>query len=283
MSDYESSSSTSLSDGEDSLTQKSQSTNTQDSSKPGLKVTLKIAKDTLRDAADSSPACSVQEYPLAAAPKSKRRVLSESESDHDQDQDDEEEAENNIDEDEETRLDTDDDQELENDAADSMVDSDFSRVSTPDQSRLTKRQRSKFEDGDDSSLMALPTDRMRKKHLSAEEQALRRTEMARRRKHLSDKRVEEEKMDTINRLLRKQATKSRKGNRTGEATPAQDEDAAEMVNKPLQTTWSRWVSTTSGIAFGIPDAWLGKRAAGIFAPPLEHQQPESITTDSVSC
>ena len=48
-----------------------------------------------------------------------------------------------------------------------------------------------------------------KKHFTPEEHAMRRAEMARRRKNLSEKRNEEEKADTINRLLKKQAPKRR--------------------------------------------------------------------------
>jgi Ino eighty subunit 2 len=85
-----------------------------------------------------------------------------------------------------------------------------SRASTPDLSKLTKRQRARLEEGGSGHLLALPdgmscsTSRRLlltvvaevqvKKHLTAEEHAMRRAEMARRRKNLSEKRNEEEKV-----------------------------------------------------------------------------------------
>ena len=84
-----------------------------------------------------------------------------------------------------------------------------SRASTPDLNKLTKRQRARLEEGGSGHLLALPdgkkcgpSDRtclhfsevQVKKHLTAEEHAMRRAEMARRRKNLSEKRNEEEKV-----------------------------------------------------------------------------------------
>ena len=75
----------------------------------------------------------------------------------------------------------------------SNSDDDNSRSATPDLSKLTRRQRGYFEDND-ASLMALSNEAQKKKHLTAEEHAMRRAEMARRRKNLSEKRNEEEKV-----------------------------------------------------------------------------------------
>ncbi|KFY34410.1 hypothetical protein V495_08159, partial [Pseudogymnoascus sp. VKM F-4514 (FW-929)] len=68
-----------------------------------------------------------------------------------------------------------------------------SRDSTPDLSKLTKRQRARLDEAGSGHLMALPDEVQVKKHLTAEEHAMRRAEMARRRKNLSEKRNEEEK------------------------------------------------------------------------------------------
>lgn len=74
-------------------------------------------------------------------------------------------------------------------------DEDISRGQTPDISKMTKRQRALVEEGlDDGGLMALSNEAQKKKHLTAEENAMRRAEMARRRKNLSEKRNEEEKV-----------------------------------------------------------------------------------------
>jgi Ino eighty subunit 2 len=72
-------------------------------------------------------------------------------------------------------------------------DDDGSRDATPDLSKLTRRQRGHYEDAD-ANLLALSNEAQKKKHLTAEEHAMRRAEMARRRKNLSEKRNEEEKV-----------------------------------------------------------------------------------------
>ncbi|KAI4127475.1 MAG: hypothetical protein LQ347_004590, partial [Umbilicaria vellea] len=56
---------------------------------------------------------------------------------------------------------------------------------------------------------------------------MRRAEMARRRKNLSEKRNEEEKMDTINRLLKKQAPKRR-----GKISAAETNANGDVIGTP---------------------------------------------------
>jgi Ino eighty subunit 2 len=111
---------------------------------------------------------------------------------------DEEEDEEEDDEDEE---DEDEDEEGGGNAdagADDDSDNDASRSATPDLTKLTKRQRGAFEDDNDVGLLALSNEAQKKKHLTAEEHAVRRAEMARRRKNLSEKRNEEEKVRDMN-------------------------------------------------------------------------------------
>lgn len=81
----------------------------------------------------------------------------------------------------------DDDEEMDSDI-------DLSRDQTPDVTKMTKRQRALVEEADDGGLMALSNEAQKKKHLTAEEHAMRRAEMARRRKNLSEKRNQEEKV-----------------------------------------------------------------------------------------
>jgi len=78
------------------------------------------------------------------------------------------------------------------DSDEELVDSG-SRSHTPDPSKMTRRQRHELDGG---QLMALSNEAQKKKHLTAEEHAMRRAEMARRRKNLSEKRNEEEKVCT---------------------------------------------------------------------------------------
>ena len=89
-----------------------------------------------------------------------------------------------------------------------------SRGSTPDISKMTKRQRSRVEQVFGGDLLELPAgmssrsilfhvmlihylESKAKKMLTAEEHAMRRAEMARRRKNLSEKRNEEEKVNLL--------------------------------------------------------------------------------------
>jgi Ino eighty subunit 2 len=110
---------------------------------------------------------------------------------------DEEDAEG---EDEDAEGEEDDDMVGQNGDPDEEMDSDedFSRGQTPaDVTKMTKRQRALMEEGEDGALMALSNEAQKKKHLTAEENAMRRAEMARRRKNLSEKRNEEEKVCSI--------------------------------------------------------------------------------------
>lgn len=89
----------------------------------------------------------------------------------------------------------DDDDDLDSDEETPMT---GSRSATPDLSKLTRRQRGAFDNGE---LMALSNEAQKKKHLTAEEHQMRRAEMARRRKNLSEKRNEEEKVRPLPILL----------------------------------------------------------------------------------
>ncbi|KAF2154460.1 hypothetical protein K461DRAFT_293105 [Myriangium duriaei CBS 260.36] len=128
---------------------------------------------------------------------------------------------------------------------------------TPDLSKLTRRQKAIYDDDMDGSLLALSNEAQKKKHLTAEEHAMRRAEMARRRKNLSEKRNEEEKMDTINKLLKKPAPKRRTRAEMIAAAAAADtpglEDGEQESAYPLYT---RWVNNSSGSRLGVPTEWL---------------------------
>ncbi|KAK2858388.1 hypothetical protein FQN49_004786 [Arthroderma sp. PD_2] len=131
---------------------------------------------------------------------------------------------------------------------------------------MTRRQRGRIELGGD--FLQLPMEPQVKKHLTAEEHAMRRAEMARRRKNLSEKRNEEEKMDTINKLLKKQAPKRRgkisAAEAAGESTPGQQE--AQEPEKP-DPTMIRYVMNRNGYRIGVPDEWFGTPAGEIFGNP----------------
>ncbi|KAI1821688.1 PAPA-1-like conserved region-domain-containing protein [Xylaria intraflava] len=136
-------------------------------------------------------------------------------------------------------------------------DDDGSRAETPDLTRMTKRQRARFvEDGD--ALMKLSDEVQAKKHFTAEELSMRRAEMARRRRNLSEKRNEEVKMETINKLLKKQAPKTNRKAQLGmESTPDID------TQKP-SPIFVRWVSNKDGFSVAVPDEMLSGPAGNVF-------------------
>ncbi|KAI9839518.1 MAG: hypothetical protein M1819_002143 [Sarea resinae] len=158
-----------------------------------------------------------------------------------------------------------------------------SRASTPDINKLTRRQRGAMT----GELLALPSEAKVKKHLTAEEHAMRRAEMARRRKNLSEKRNEEEKMDTINRLLKKQAPK-RRGRAAaggavdtaatatnGDATPNPADGDAPAVFEKANPLFVRWVSSSDGVRVGVPAEWGGKPVGSVFGMIEEIVEPEA--------
>lgn len=178
--------------------------------------------------------------------------LSEPDSDADGEPDDQEEGVTiTLNDGEEPDEDEEDDEDLD------------SEDGTPgDTSKMTKRQRGNL--GND--FLQLPMEPQIKKHLTAEERAMRRTEMARRRKNLSEKRNEEEKMDTINRLLRKQAPKRRGRIPAAEAAEnaAADQETAVPEYEPVDPTMVRFVSGRGGSKVAVPEEWIGAPAGRIF-------------------
>ncbi|KAI9820716.1 MAG: hypothetical protein M1827_005086 [Pycnora praestabilis] len=158
-----------------------------------------------------------------------------------------------------------------------------SRASTPDLSKLTKRQRSRLDEVMSGELLELPAESKVKKHLTAEEHAMRRAEMARRRKNLSEKRNEEEKMDTINKLLKKQAPKRRgralpsELNLNGDpATPNGTLDPEQQQYERPRATFVRWVSNREGCRVGVPEEWLGTPVGRVFGKPRGGRMVEEM-------
>ncbi|KAH8601702.1 PAPA-1-like conserved region-domain-containing protein [Bisporella sp. PMI_857] len=164
-------------------------------------------------------------------------------------------------------MEVDEEIEAEEDAEEDELDSDDetpgdgSRASTPDLTKLTKRQRARLEEGGSGHLMALPDEVQVKKHLTAEEHAMRRAEMARRRKNLSEKRNEEEKMETINKLLKKQAPKTNARRSVLQPTGGEGTPESEQKADPI---FVRWVSNKDGLRIGVPEEWLDGPIGSVF-------------------
>ncbi|KAI0010634.1 PAPA-1-like conserved region-domain-containing protein [Xylariaceae sp. FL0662B] len=134
-----------------------------------------------------------------------------------------------------------------------------SRAETRDLTKMTKRQRARFEENG-AELMKLSDEVQAKKHFTAEELSMRRAEMARRRRNLSEKRNEEVKMETINKLLKKQAPKT---NRKSQLADELSLDADAQKPSPI---FVRWVSTKEGSRVAVPDEMLVGPAGRVFIP-----------------
>lgn len=104
---------------------------------------------------------------------------------------------------------------------------------------------------------------------------MRRAEMARRRKNLSEKRNEEEKADTINRLLKKQAPKRRgkisQAEITANAAAGLDTTLSEEPEvENANPVFVRWISDSKGCRVGVPGEWLEGPAGKVFGGlPIE--------------
>lgn len=170
-----------------------------------------------------------------------------------------------------------------------------------DLTKMTKRQRARFEDepqqymklSDGTSctrrfeqgthILTPGLEVQVKKHFTAEELSMRRQEMARRRRNLSDKRNEEVKvrvvleacplktiigtdrqqMETINKLLKKQAPKI---NRKAAAAAANGEFLEDEASRP-SAIFVRWVSSKDGVRVAVPKEMLEGPAGKVFGGP----------------
>ncbi|SPO29425.1 uncharacterized protein UTRI_04847_B [Ustilago trichophora] len=120
------------------------------------------------------------------------------------------------------------------------------------------------EGGVESEHMELPMfDPNRKKKLTENEIALRRSETARKRKNQVEKKLEDDKVETINRLLKKQVGRSR--NKLPRAGSAEDSDEeAEQARKrgreelsrkalkEMPTPFFRLIDRADGKVLGVP-------------------------------
>ncbi|KAG6815743.1 hypothetical protein H0H87_011710 [Tephrocybe sp. NHM501043] len=101
-----------------------------------------------------------------------------------------------------------------------LVESEDSMDSMPTNTRLTTRQ-AVLASVMDSSHVSLGSGRQKKAPLNETELALRREETARKRRNMTEKKLEDEKAETINRLLKKQS-RPRKKRGTAQRTDMDD-------------------------------------------------------------
>lgn len=76
----------------------------------------------------------------------------------------------------------------------------------------------------------------------------------------------DQQMDTINRLLKKQAPKRRGRAAAAEAadgTPGQEGAEADKADP----TMARWISGSNGCKVAVPEEWLGTPTGRVFGAP----------------
>jgi Ino eighty subunit 2 len=80
-------------------------------------------------------------------------------------------------------------------------------------------------------------------------------------------------MDTINRLLKKQAPKRRSKAEKEADRIAEEEGDPERVIPKAYPVYSRYIQNASGSRLGVPEDWEGAP----FGPYLENSKPEQKT------
>ncbi|TPX07147.1 uncharacterized protein E0L32_010948 [Thyridium curvatum] len=193
------------------------------------------------------------------------RVGGEEDAEGEEDEEEEEEEEEEVEEEDDDVDAEGEDVEVEEEDAEGEVeeidsDDDGSRAETPDLAKMTKRQRARFED-EPQQYMKLSDEVQVKKVFTAEELSMRRAEMARRRRNLSEKRNEEVKTETINKLLKRQAPKTTKkgAGLAGNETP----DVESTRPDPL---FVRWISSKEGSRIAVPGEILEAPIGRVFVP-----------------
>ncbi|KAF1804758.1 PAPA-1-like conserved region-domain-containing protein [Mucor lusitanicus] len=146
---------------------------------------------------------------------------------------------------------------------------------------MTKRQRAKVNQEIPEEYLELPMDTGKKKHLTQEEEQLKRSEVARRRKNQSIQRAEKDKADTINRLLKKQASKSKRiiDDAEDKETPHEKLMRLEDPNR------IRYTNTAEGSRLNIPSVFtveqiFGSNATVASSPP--NPSPKTCQVDGCS-
>ncbi|KAI7903094.1 PAPA-1-like conserved region-domain-containing protein [Cokeromyces recurvatus] len=124
---------------------------------------------------------------------------------------------------------------------------------------MTKRQKAKANQEIAEEYLELPMDTGKKKQLTEEEEQLRKSEVARRRKNQSIQRAEKDKADTINRLLKKQASKSK---RIIEDPTEDKETPHEKLKRLEDPNRLRYINTSKGSSLSIPNVFTIEQIFG---------------------
>jgi Ino eighty subunit 2 len=243
---------------------------------PKIKLKLSLVKEAMEEIKVENPPKATKSVTKVKAQSKPVVVKGKKVEPAPEEEDDEEQSSSLEEEDESSDLEEDDvpvgtemDLDEEEDEEEDFEDTDRSRTGTPmDTSRLTKRQQAKYNDSlRPYALMSLPNgpppfpakltpESLRKRPLTADEIALRRSETARKRKNQSEQRLEEEKIETINRLLKPQAPK-RRGQRAESPVGSESELVTKEPTPPPPPMKVRTVRDARGTVVGIPEKWVG--------------------------
>lgn len=124
--------------------------------------------------------------------------------------------------------------------------------------------------------LELPTeDRSKRTKLSETELALRRSETARRRRNQSEKKLEDDKIETINRLLKKQAGRMRSSQRD-EESPAEPAATPRRLKADEVQPMFRYISRVGGAVLAVPRS-DGEAPTGAYDTAL--REAFGISTD----
>ncbi|RKP17329.1 hypothetical protein ROZALSC1DRAFT_30852, partial [Rozella allomycis CSF55] len=111
----------------------------------------------------------------------------------------------------------------------------------------TPAKRRKLDDSEFLDLDMITPSKSKKKELSAEEQSLLRSEKIRRKRLQSQKRDEEEKQATVQRLLQKQTPKR---------LPAKQVDLSVRLEEDKKQTCVRYITNIEGSSLSIPEKFV---------------------------
>ncbi|RKP11601.1 hypothetical protein BJ684DRAFT_12697 [Piptocephalis cylindrospora] len=115
----------------------------------------------------------------------------------------------------------------------------------PTSGNLTRRQRARMHDQPDETLLELPEMESKKRKYTAEEAALRRSEVSRRREVQRKQKMEQIHRQTINKLLKKQASRKTK--------QEEAEESADLPLPPPPPSLLRYQWTKEGTTLSIPE------------------------------
>ncbi|QEU61106.1 Ies2 [Kluyveromyces lactis] len=214
----------------------------------------------------------IQEEEEKPGPMKKRKSKIELIEDDQEEEDDDDDLDDHFDDQEDlesTGFGAEDEDDEDNNAINNDIDTDMNDVDDADDDRTDSPGYSNSETPETTivknqqrrsqmleNLIGLQAKRHgNRKELTEEEMQLRKAETARKRKNFIEKRLEEEKQDVLNKLLKRRATKT-KSDPKSINTPAsngEDEATYSKQRRPYNTAgMTRTIINKSGITYSLP-------------------------------